>query len=74
MAKRRNVKISGIKPAEPSVADEAAEVNTADNPSMIREDAKNTSDSSGLPVNDEAHGEQIKELLRRGGQEVTRMD
>ena len=70
----RTVRISGIKPAEPSVADDAGERNAADDPQVVREDVKNTSTSSGLPADDEAAGEQTKELLRRGGQEVTKMD
>ena len=70
----RTIRISGIKPAEPSVADDAAERTAADDPQAVREEGKNTSTSSGLPAGDDAAGDRTKELLRRGGQEVTKMD
>lgn len=39
-----------------------------------REDVTNTSDSSGLRAGDEAAGERMKDQLRRGATEVSRMD
>jgi hypothetical protein len=75
-APRRGVDVTQIKPGEPTSPDEAGDVSiaNADNPMLVREENKNSSDSSGVRADSEAAGEQIKELLRRGGQEVSRMD
>ena len=69
-----NKRLTEVKPAEPNMPDEATELETAENAATVREDRKNTSTSSGLPIDDEAHGEEIKELLRKGAVLVTRMD
>ena len=69
-----NKRLTEVKPAEPNTADEATELEMAEDAEMVRDDWKNTSTSSGLPIDDEANGEQIKELLRKGAVLVTRMD
>ena len=65
-----------LKPGQPNTGDEAGDVSmaNADNPMLVREDVKNTSDSSGLKTDDEARGERLKEQLRRGAREVQPMD
>lgn len=72
----RDKPVTSIKPGEPTMPDEAGDVaaQNADNPALTREEVKNTSDSSGLHATDEAAGEKIKELLRKGAQQVSRMD
>jgi hypothetical protein len=72
----RSKPVTTIKPGEPTMPDEAGDVSAqnADNPMLTREEVKNTSDSSGLHATDEAAGERIKELLRKGSQLVSRMD
>ena len=69
-------RLTEIKPGQPAGNDEAGDVSVqnADNPLLVREDVKNTSDSSGLHADDEAKGEQLKEQLRRGAREVRPMD
>jgi hypothetical protein len=68
--------LTGIKPREASSNDEAGDpsVQNADNPLLVREDVKNTSDSSGLHSDDEAKGQAIKEQLKRGATDVQPMD
>jgi hypothetical protein len=68
--------VTEMKPGQPSGSDEAGDVSVqnADNPMLVREDVKNTSDSSGLHAADEAKGEKLKDQLRRGGREAQPMD
>lgn len=72
----RRPSLEQMKSREVTSADEAAEpsVQNADNPLLVREDVRNTSDSSGLRADDETRGEQIKEQLRRGAKNVRPMD
>lgn len=72
----RNKKLTDLKPGEPRETDESGDVSmqNADNPTLVREEVKNTSDSSGLRASDEAAGEKIKEQLRKGHRLVSRMD
>jgi hypothetical protein len=65
-----------IRPAQVSSNDEAGDpsVMNADNPMLVREDVKNTSDSSGLHNDDEAKGQLIKEQLKRGLSNIQPMD
>ena len=65
-----------IKPGQVSSSDEAGDPSAmnADNPMLVREDVKNTSDSSGLHADDEAKGQLLKEQLKRGLSEVQPMD
>lgn len=69
----RNERLTKVRPPEASTADETGSAG-ADNPTVEREEVTNTSDSSGLHATDEAAGESIKELLRKGGQQVSKMD
>ncbi len=68
--------ITESKPGQPAGSDEAGDVSVqnADNPMLVREDVRNTSDSSGLHATDEAKGEKLKEQLRRGAREVQPLD
>ena len=72
----RTHRLDDLKPGVPNTSDEAgdASIQNADNPMVVREEVKNTSDSSGLHATDEAAGEKIKEQLRKGHQLVSRMD
>lgn len=69
-------KVTELKPGQPNTSDEAGDVSVAnaDHPMRVREEVKNTPDSSGLKVDDPARGEKIKEQLKRGAQEVRPMD
>jgi hypothetical protein len=69
----RSERLTKVRPPEANIADETGSA-VADNPTVQREEVNNTSDSSGLPATDEAAGESIKELLRKGGQQVSKMD
>ena len=75
-APSRRPPLTEIKPGQARSNDEAGDVSVAnaDNPMLVREDVKNTSDSSGLPVDDEARGRQIKDSLKRGHSERQPMD
>jgi hypothetical protein len=68
--------LTEIKPREVSSSDEAADpsVQNADHPMLVREEVKNTSDSSGLHADDEARGEVMKDQLKRGLRDVRPMD
>ena len=68
--------LTEIKPGQVTSNDEAGDpsVMNADNPMLVREDVKNTSDSSGLHAEDEAKGQVLKEQLKRGLTEVQPMD
>ncbi len=68
--------LTEIKPGQVTSNDEAGDpsVMNADNPMLVREDVKNTSDSSGLHADDEAKGRVLKEQLKRGLSEVQPMD
>jgi len=68
--------IQEIRPAQVSSNDEAGDpsVMNAENPTLVREDVKNTSDSSGLHADDEARGEVMKKQLERGLTDVRPMD
>jgi hypothetical protein len=72
----RRPALDEIKPQEVISSDEAADpsVQNADNPLLVREEVKNTSDSSGLRADDEARGEVIKEQLKRGATDVRPAD
>jgi hypothetical protein len=72
----RRPALTRIKPGQPNSNDEAgdASVMNADNPMLVREEVKNTSDSSGLHADDEARGKVIKEQLKRGASEVQPTD
>jgi hypothetical protein len=65
-----------IRPAQVTTNDEAGDPSAAnaENPTLVREEVKNTSDSSGLHVDDEARGELIKEQLKRGLREIQPLD
>lgn len=73
---RRETPLTEIKPREVSSSDEAADpsVQNADNATLVREEVKNTSDSSGLHADDEAKGKVMKDQLKRGLREVQPMD
>ena len=75
-APTRRPAMTEIKPGQPASGDEAGDVSmaNADNPMLVREDVKNTSDSSGLHADDEAKGQTLKEQLKRGAQEIQPMD
>jgi hypothetical protein len=68
--------LTELKPGQPNTSDEAGDVSiaNADNPMLVREDVNNTSDSSGLHVDDPARGDKLKEQLRGGAREVQPMD
>lgn len=66
--------LTELKPCEPTMPDEATSLETAENAEFVREENKNTSDSSGLHATDEAAGVKIKEQLRKGHQLVSRLD
>ena len=72
----RRKQLTDIKPGEVTSNDEAGDpsVQNAENPMLVREEVKNTSDSSGLPVDDEARGEVMKDQLKRGLREIQPMD
>jgi hypothetical protein len=69
-------KLSEIQPRQVTSADEAGDpsAQNAENPTLVREESTNTSDSSGLRVDDEAKGDLIKEQLERGLRGVSPMD
>ncbi len=72
---RRDRDAKNLKPSQPNAPDEIGGIeDVEDNPMLVREEVKNTSDSSGLHSNDDAAGEKIKEQLRKGHQQVSRMD
>jgi hypothetical protein len=75
-APSRRPPMTEIQPRQVTSNDEAGDpsVQNADNPLLVREDVKNTSDSSGLHVDDEARGEKLKEQLKRGSREISPMD
>src|SRR5918997_151835 len=60
--------LTEIRPRQVTSNDEAGDpsVMNADNPMLVREDVKNTSDSSGLHADDEAKGKVLKDQLKRG--------
>jgi hypothetical protein len=68
--------LTDIKPGEARSNDEAGDpsVQNAENPMLVREEVKNTTDSSGLHADDEAKGEVMKEQLKRGAREIQPMD
>lgn len=68
--------LTSLKPADPTSSDEVADgaMQNAENPMLVREEVKNTSDSSGVRANDEAKGEVIKEQLKRGMTNVQPLD
>jgi hypothetical protein len=72
----RRANLTDIKPGEVTSNDEAADpsVQNAENPMLVREEVKNTSDSSGLHADDEAKGETMKDQLKRGLREIQPMD
>jgi hypothetical protein len=72
----RDKPLTEVKPGQPTMDDEAGDVSiaNADNPMSVREEVKNTSDSSGLRADDEARGEQIKKQLKRGAREIQPLD
>ena len=72
----RRPPLTEVKPGEATSNDEAADpsVQNAENPMLVRDDVKNTSDSSGLRNDDEAKGQQIKEQLKRGAREIQPLD
>lgn len=75
-AAQKRPPLTEMKPGEVTSGDEAADpsVQNADNPLLVREDVKNTSDSSGLHADDEAKGKVIKEQLKRGAKDVRPTD
>ena len=75
-APARRPPMTQTKPGQVTSSDEAGDpsVMNADNPMLVREDVKNTSDSSGLHADDEARGKILKEQLKRGSSEVQPMD
>ena len=75
-APTRRPPLTEIQPRQVSSNDEAADpsVQDADNPLLVRDDVKNTSDSSGLHADDEAKGEVMKDQLKRGLRQISPMD
>jgi hypothetical protein len=75
-APARRPPLTEIQPPQVTSNDEAADpsAQNADNPLLVREDVKNTSDSSGLHADDEARGEVIKDQLKRGLREIQPLD
>lgn len=75
-APSRRPAITEIQPRQVSSNDEAGDpsAQNADNPMLVREDVKNTSDSSGLHADEEAKGEVMKDQLKRGLREIQPMD
>lgn len=69
----RDKRVTEARAGEANSPDETGAA-VADNPTLQREEVKNTSDSSGLRASDEAAGDSVKELLRKGGQQVSKMD
>jgi hypothetical protein len=75
-APTRRPPLTETQPRQVSSSDEAGDpsVQNADNPLLVREEVNNTSDSSGLHVDDEARGELRKEQLKRGLREIQPLD
>jgi hypothetical protein len=75
-APTRRPPLTETQPQQVSSTDEAADpsVQNADDPLLVREDVKNTSDSSGLHNDDEAKGKVLKDQLKRGLREVQPLD
>lgn len=68
--------LTEVRPRQEPSNDEAGDpsVQNAENPMLVREEVNNTSDSSGLPADDEARGKVIKDQLKRGHREIQPMD
>ena len=71
---RRPVDVNEALPPQSVSPDELSSEVAPDDPGAAREDVGNTSDSSGLRAGDEADGERIRELHRRGATEISKMD
>lgn len=73
---RGAARVNEALPAQPALAGEVAGTTDVapDNPTVVRESVRNTSDSSGVKVDDEARGDQIKRQLREGSSEISPMD
>ena len=70
----RPVPVTEIKGPEARETDEPGSMQTAENPTLVREEVVNTSTSSGTHAGDEGDDQFRKELLRRGHREVSRLD
>lgn len=73
---RREVDLDEALPPQPALAGEVAGTTDVapDDPTRVREDVGNTSDSSGLKVDEEGRGDLLKRQLRDGMTEVSPMD